>query len=177
RGTIVPAARPPIWRGGQTDESIPGHREKRPSRHCACRRIGRRSANSRTCHCHRKSHVRQWLLLVRTIRFRQGTGVISATFGIHRGATVNPTCAEAGSGRVLSGGGLFIRTCFKNPVRYKYYRWNFGRDQRSKQIWGKELELIDRFSRSEVVRWAKRSVPTLQVIPVNRNPLQRWCGA
>jgi peptide-methionine (S)-S-oxide reductase len=24
----------------------------------------------------------------------------------------------------------------KNPVRYKYYRWNCGRDQRLKQIWG-----------------------------------------
>jgi len=26
----------------------------------------------------------------------------------------------------------------KNPVRYKYYRWNCGRDQRLKQIWGEE---------------------------------------
>ena len=26
----------------------------------------------------------------------------------------------------------------KNPVRYKYYRWNCGRDQRLKQIWGDE---------------------------------------
>jgi peptide-methionine (S)-S-oxide reductase len=24
----------------------------------------------------------------------------------------------------------------KNPVRYKFYRWNCGRDQRLKQIWG-----------------------------------------
>ena len=24
----------------------------------------------------------------------------------------------------------------KNPVRYKYYRWNCGRDQRLQQIWG-----------------------------------------
>ena len=24
----------------------------------------------------------------------------------------------------------------KNPVRYKYYRWNCGRDQRLKEIWG-----------------------------------------
>ena len=24
----------------------------------------------------------------------------------------------------------------KNPVRYKYYRWNCGRDQRLEQIWG-----------------------------------------
>ena len=24
----------------------------------------------------------------------------------------------------------------KNPVRYKYYRWNCGRDQRLKKIWG-----------------------------------------
>jgi peptide-methionine (S)-S-oxide reductase len=24
----------------------------------------------------------------------------------------------------------------KNPVRYKYYRWNCGRDQRLKQLWG-----------------------------------------
>jgi peptide-methionine (S)-S-oxide reductase len=26
----------------------------------------------------------------------------------------------------------------KNPVRYKYYRWNCGRDQRLNQIWGSE---------------------------------------
>ena len=25
-----------------------------------------------------------------------------------------------------------------NPVRYKYYRWNCGRDQRVKEIWGDE---------------------------------------
>lgn len=24
----------------------------------------------------------------------------------------------------------------KNPVRYRYYRWNCGRDQRIKQLWG-----------------------------------------
>jgi peptide-methionine (S)-S-oxide reductase len=23
-----------------------------------------------------------------------------------------------------------------NPIRYKYYRWNCGRDQRLKEIWG-----------------------------------------
>lgn len=28
----------------------------------------------------------------------------------------------------------------KNPVRYNYYRWNCGRDQRLKQIWGAEPE-------------------------------------
>jgi peptide-methionine (S)-S-oxide reductase len=26
----------------------------------------------------------------------------------------------------------------KNPVRYKYYRWNCGRDQRLQQLWGDE---------------------------------------
>jgi len=26
----------------------------------------------------------------------------------------------------------------KNPVRYKFYRWNCGRDQRLKEIWGAE---------------------------------------
>jgi peptide-methionine (S)-S-oxide reductase len=25
----------------------------------------------------------------------------------------------------------------KNPIRYKYYRWNCGRDQRLEQLWGK----------------------------------------
>ncbi|HEY6130432.1 MAG TPA: peptide-methionine (S)-S-oxide reductase MsrA [Halioglobus sp.] len=25
----------------------------------------------------------------------------------------------------------------KNPIRYKYYRWNCGRDQRLQQLWGK----------------------------------------
>jgi peptide-methionine (S)-S-oxide reductase len=24
----------------------------------------------------------------------------------------------------------------KNPLRYKYYRWNCGRDQRLRRIWG-----------------------------------------
>ncbi len=26
----------------------------------------------------------------------------------------------------------------KNPVRYKFYRWNCGRDQRLKEVWGDE---------------------------------------
>lgn len=26
----------------------------------------------------------------------------------------------------------------KNPVRYKFYRWNCGRDERLKQLWGKD---------------------------------------
>lgn len=26
----------------------------------------------------------------------------------------------------------------KNPVRYKYYRWNCGRDQRLEELWGKK---------------------------------------
>ena len=26
----------------------------------------------------------------------------------------------------------------KNPIRYKYYRWNCGRDQRLQEIWGTE---------------------------------------
>ncbi|MFK8051307.1 MAG: peptide-methionine (S)-S-oxide reductase MsrA [Halioglobus sp.] len=26
----------------------------------------------------------------------------------------------------------------KNPVRYKYYRWNCGRDQRLEEIWGRQ---------------------------------------
>jgi peptide-methionine (S)-S-oxide reductase len=25
----------------------------------------------------------------------------------------------------------------KNPVRYNFYRWNCGRDQRLQQLWGK----------------------------------------
>ncbi|MEW8585727.1 MAG: hypothetical protein AB2531_08170, partial [Candidatus Thiodiazotropha sp.] len=29
----------------------------------------------------------------------------------------------------------------KYPVRYKYYRWNCGRDQRLKQIWGDKARL------------------------------------
>ena len=28
----------------------------------------------------------------------------------------------------------------KNPLRYKYYRWNCGRDQRLEQIWGPKKE-------------------------------------
>jgi len=30
----------------------------------------------------------------------------------------------------------------KNPVRYRYYRWNCGRDQRLDQIWGDEARTI-----------------------------------
>ena len=25
----------------------------------------------------------------------------------------------------------------KNPTKYKFYRWNCGRDQRLEQLWGK----------------------------------------
>ena len=28
----------------------------------------------------------------------------------------------------------------KNPTKYKFYRWNCGRDQRLEQIWGKKGE-------------------------------------
>jgi peptide-methionine (S)-S-oxide reductase len=28
----------------------------------------------------------------------------------------------------------------KNPVRYKFYRWNCGRDQRLKEVWGDKAE-------------------------------------
>ena len=28
----------------------------------------------------------------------------------------------------------------KNPLRYKYYRWNCGRDQRLEALWGSELK-------------------------------------
>jgi peptide-methionine (S)-S-oxide reductase len=27
----------------------------------------------------------------------------------------------------------------KNPLRYKYYRWNCGRDQRLEQLWGEDV--------------------------------------
>ncbi|HBO14597.1 MAG TPA: peptide-methionine (S)-S-oxide reductase, partial [Halieaceae bacterium] len=26
----------------------------------------------------------------------------------------------------------------KNPLRYKYYRWNCGRDQRLEEVWGED---------------------------------------
>ena len=29
-----------------------------------------------------------------------------------------------------------------NPLRYKYYRWNCGRDQRLEQIWGPKAEFL-----------------------------------
>nr|WP_116002723.1 peptide-methionine (S)-S-oxide reductase MsrA [Consotaella salsifontis] len=29
----------------------------------------------------------------------------------------------------------------KNPLRYKYYRWNCGRDQRIKELWGDKAHL------------------------------------
>ena len=28
----------------------------------------------------------------------------------------------------------------KNPIKYKFYRWNCGRDQRLEQLWGKKGE-------------------------------------
>ena len=28
----------------------------------------------------------------------------------------------------------------KNPAKYKFYRWNCGRDQRLEQLWGKAKE-------------------------------------
>lgn len=31
----------------------------------------------------------------------------------------------------------------KNPVRYKFYRWNCGRDQRLKQLWGADAGHIE----------------------------------
>jgi peptide-methionine (S)-S-oxide reductase len=31
----------------------------------------------------------------------------------------------------------------KNPLRYKFYRWNCGRDQRLKQLWGAEAGHIE----------------------------------
>ena len=31
----------------------------------------------------------------------------------------------------------------KNPLRYKYYRWNCGRDHRLQQIWGDKISLPD----------------------------------
>jgi peptide methionine sulfoxide reductase msrA/msrB len=30
----------------------------------------------------------------------------------------------------------------KNPLRYKFYRYNSGRDQYSKEVWGKEMETV-----------------------------------
>ena len=30
----------------------------------------------------------------------------------------------------------------KNPVRYKYYRWNCGRDQRLQQLWGSDASSL-----------------------------------
>jgi peptide methionine sulfoxide reductase MsrA len=34
---------------------------------------------------------------------------------------------------VISG---FTGGTLKNPIRYKAYRWNCGRDKRLKEIWG-----------------------------------------
>ncbi|HEX5385146.1 MAG TPA: peptide-methionine (S)-S-oxide reductase MsrA [Gemmatimonadales bacterium] len=31
----------------------------------------------------------------------------------------------------------------KNPVRYKFYRWNCGRDQRLKQLWGNDAPSME----------------------------------
>lgn len=43
----------------------------------------------------------------------------------------------------------------KNPVRYKYYRWKCGRDQRLEQLWGSEKT-------------------TKTKADVNKRPWQRW---
>jgi peptide-methionine (S)-S-oxide reductase len=29
----------------------------------------------------------------------------------------------------------------KNPIRYKYYRWNCGRDQRLRELWGSDVPM------------------------------------
>ena len=41
------------------------------------------------------------------------------------------------AGHVLQGRGLSPGLYEKNPVRYKFYRYNCGRDQRLEELWGK----------------------------------------
>jgi len=41
----------------------------------------------------------------------------------------------------------------KNPLRYKYYRWGCGRDQRLKEVWGDEAGAGPRTMRQEQKGW------------------------
>ena len=55
--------------------------------------------------------------------------------------TVVTPILDAATFYPISGDESFHQDYYKkNPVRYKYYRWNCGRDQRVQQIWGEQLE-------------------------------------
>ncbi len=52
--------------------------------------------------------------------------------------TVVTPILEAATFWPITGEESYHQNYYKNnPIRYKYYRWNCGRDQRLEQIWGK----------------------------------------
>jgi peptide methionine sulfoxide reductase msrA/msrB len=55
----------------------------------------------------------------------------------------------------------------KNPIRYKYYRYNSGRDQYLKKVWGNELN-----SEAKVNPEQKYSRPSEEVLKERLTPLQ-----
>ena len=53
--------------------------------------------------------------------------------------TVVTPILDASTFYPIAGGESFHQDYYKkNPVRYKYYRWNCGRDQRVQEIWGEQ---------------------------------------
>ncbi len=60
----------------------------------------------------------------------------------------------------------------KNPVRYKYYRWNSGRDQFLKQAWGTEMPPAPDSAASDPPGDQKYSKPSDEVLRKKLTPLQ-----
>ena len=55
------------------------------------------------------------------------------------GQTVVTPIIDASTFYPIAGDESFHQNYYKtNPIRYKYYRWNCGRDQRVQQIWGEQ---------------------------------------
>lgn len=58
----------------------------------------------------------------------------------------------------------------KNPIRYKFYRYNSGRDQFLTKTWGKELKMDD--SKHSTDRTSDYKKPSEQVLRERLSPLQ-----
>src|SRR5207302_1667901 len=71
--------------------------------------------------------------------FEKLEGVVSTTVGYTGGHTKNPTYEEASAGGYgHAESAAIVYDHEKNPVRYKFYRWNCGRDAHLKELWGDE---------------------------------------
>ncbi len=60
----------------------------------------------------------------------------------------------------------------KNPVRYKYYRWNSGRDQFLKKVWGTEMPPAPDSAANDPPGDQKYSKPSAEVLRKKLTPLQ-----